>query len=376
MSIKEKWDKLPVQQRVEMAHRAGIPGRLGSSLWEELDSQDQDFLVAMEKQDLSDTMAADKAARAASGMTQAAPKTKADKVTETPVSAPQMPKEAPEKPKVSPKSHKKVRTQDYLQWIGAGAYPSIKAFISEAEDLGVSRRISKVPSRLELGKSRIFLAHDEGEKGDAVIFAYYIPNAIEMIVSKDAKESIPEDLKGKITPITLQEAKGEAKRGCGYREDIGAIYLRSYTDEDTIRKLIDQGIGEASIRGGLVLISPMRDYNALIDPEARRFRSIKKVNGNAILKGKKKRAPSLRHKATMPKLKINPGDPWTNEERQLLWDLTKQFTQRQAFREMAKINGRSILAMDYQYRHMVENADDWDHRRFIQEGLDGMTLEE
>lgn len=53
---------------------------------------------------------------------------------------------------------------DLLMWVGSVYYPSISAFVAEAEQLGVSKRVPFLPPEFKLGESLLFLAHDEGRR--------------------------------------------------------------------------------------------------------------------------------------------------------------------------------------------------------------------
>jgi hypothetical protein len=49
-----------------------------------------------------------------------------------------------------------------LIWIGEGHYSSTRAFIREADDMGISRRITSIPRGFEVGVTWVFLAHPKG----------------------------------------------------------------------------------------------------------------------------------------------------------------------------------------------------------------------
>lgn len=46
-----------------------------------------------------------------------------------------------------------------LIWIGEQFYPTADAFRQEAQDMGISRRISRVPKGFKVGKTWVMLAH-------------------------------------------------------------------------------------------------------------------------------------------------------------------------------------------------------------------------
>ena len=304
-TIQERWDELPIPEKKEIAEAAGLQGRISSSTWEKLHKNDQEALVAWSEQGREDKFVGDE-----TELTVVEEEKSVDEVLyeaikgETPV-------------------------QDYLLWVGTSSYPTIADFIREAEGpQGVCRRVSKIPNGLQLNKSKIFLAHDEGETGDGVIFAYFVPTAVEVIVYRNSN-GVPEDIKDIATPVCIDDAKTEQKRGCGYREDIGAIYIAC---------------------DFLVVLKPYKDYNAIIHPKAKRFRGMKKVSANKIMNGKAKSAPSQRHRVKRSeKMARKRKQPWTEDERAKLVELVGKFGMWRGLREMQKINGRSIMAISYQW---------------------------
>ncbi len=53
---------------------------------------------------------------------------------------------------------------DLLMWVGAAHYPTVTSFTREASKMGVSKRVAQVPVGVQLGKSLLFLAHDEAAR--------------------------------------------------------------------------------------------------------------------------------------------------------------------------------------------------------------------
>lgn len=117
-----------------------------------------------------------------------------------------------------------------LLWVGEQYYPTVMSFAREANELGISKRISAVPQGFELGKTWVLLAHpkacvcpscqgncfvDEktcpkcdgkGELGG--IFRVFQPTAVEKIItkrqSKDQVEMKRLKLRG-ITPVVVPD---------------------------------------------------------------------------------------------------------------------------------------------------------------------------
>jgi hypothetical protein len=49
-------------------------------------------------------------------------------------------------------------------WVGSSYYPRIEDFVDEAERMGVSKRVAHPPVNIKLGRSLLFLVHDEGHR--------------------------------------------------------------------------------------------------------------------------------------------------------------------------------------------------------------------
>lgn len=94
-----------------------------------------------------------------------------------------------------------------LVWIGEKYYKTTKEFASEAEKMGVSRRISAVPRDFKLGETWVALAHrhaieaefklEEKPSYKAAIFHVFKPTHIEYIVKKGDSEKKLEDLEAR-----------------------------------------------------------------------------------------------------------------------------------------------------------------------------------
>lgn len=329
-STQERWDKLPIAKRIKIAESAGREGKIGSSDWEHLYKDDKEALI---KWDGPEKVSDLKKLKPRYKMTEAERvEAIADGSLDPKPTPRRRPSDSHQKPLID-QGQVREKAQDYLLWVGWRSYPTVRSFTDETSQMGVSRRISKIPNGLVLGRSKIFMAHDEGETGDAVIFGYFIPTSIEMITF-DGESSIPKELNDRVTPITLEQANLEPERGCGFRTDMGALYL-------------------VSLKGSLVVIDPAKDYNKIIDGKGRRFRGIKKVDGEKILIGIDKSLPSIRHRVKAnQKTHSQKGDRWTEPELALLRKYLSQMRPQRAFREIQKITGRSIHAAEYQHFKM------------------------
>lgn len=174
------------------------------------------------------------------------------------------------------------RVTDYLMWVG-GKFYSIESFVTEAKNLGVSKRVAHYPDDVMVGKTRIFLAHDvsklvkvrdwkatRGEKKGQVIpvlrpkwtprgpvvFGYFVVSSKESVVRPERGLS---DLCGRkgATAVMVAEAEQEPERASGRRVE-GGRYI----------------CGKK-----LVAIKPWKVH------KLSRFRGLKAVNGDRILAG-------------------------------------------------------------------------------------------
>lgn len=238
---------------------------------------------------------------------------------------------------------------DLLMWVGYEGYPTIEEFVSEANRLGVSKRISRVPKGVEVGATRVFLAHDEGIKGDAVIFGFFVIERVEVLVEKPGDSA--DHLKGVAVEVLVSDSIREEERGCGHREDPGAIYLVRHEDMSTMPSEGKVEIGGSS---SLTIFSEPRDYNLIIDEDARRFRSFRRVNGDKILESNlTKDYPTNRSEKTVnidPDKLPKKKQAWTDEERS---ELARLISEREglysAFKEFARQTNRSLRSIEYQY---------------------------
>ena len=121
---------------------------------------------------------------------------------------------------------------DYLQWVGSMHYPTVNDFIDESQNLGVCKRIGRLPRDLEPGKSRIFLAHDEGLVGDGFIFGYYVVSRIEYLARNES--DIPEALREHVEWVS--DWYDEEFRGCGVRQE--GMYLSTEADPNNVSEFV------------------------------------------------------------------------------------------------------------------------------------------
>lgn len=105
-----------------------------------------------------------------------------------------------------------------LLWIGGGFYPTTQAFLAEAAQQGISRRIKAIPRGFKVGEHWVFLAHPtaipaltfQGEPQPAMpgVFRIFKPTRIEKIItetmSKDADVMAELEKQG-ITPVIVAD---------------------------------------------------------------------------------------------------------------------------------------------------------------------------
>lgn len=192
---------------------------------------------------------------------------------------------------------------DLLMFVGSRYYPTIHSFVDEAQKLGVSKRLSQMPSAWGLfsgskcvhslktrdegieiiknakehgangnclyvrrlvkpGESRVFLVHDEGKKGNARIFGFFIIRAVEIILEKP--ENITEFVDKKdelgVEAISVGQAQLEPARGCGHRI-VGGVYLMSSQDMKTLMEIAEPMADKVDFKGGLVVLKEPIPYD-------------------------------------------------------------------------------------------------------------------
>lgn len=112
-----------------------------------------------------------------------------------------------------------------LMWVGHRFYTP-ESFITEANELGISKRISTVPREFELGKTWIFLAHIKAgyKSGKRVPAIFYVfkPVHIEKIVTESQFENkfeMDKLIKRNITPFVVPD-KDKNHQGNVYDDEI------------------------------------------------------------------------------------------------------------------------------------------------------------
>lgn len=184
---------------------------------------------------------------------------------------------------------------DLIMWIGRRDY-TITSFVREARRFGCCKRIPPhLPNQLEVGKSRIYLAHDtadEDEKeeqqeeerkpkewhkwdrqrrpyrrGKPRVFGYYIARRIEAVEDEDFP---PRELDEGVRVLSTEAAKERPERLCG-KQKPGGLYIVSERDMDKFRKERKR----KTLRETIELIKP-------VQTRLRRFRGFKYVLGDMI----------------------------------------------------------------------------------------------
>jgi len=168
-------------------------------------------------------------------------------------------------------THRPDEAFDLLIWIGSKFNPTMENFIDEAKRLGCCRRVVRFPYGIKVGVSRVFLIHDNGQKGQGHIFAYFTINAVEYVVGPG--HNLPQELAERgVKPVSIETIISEPERGCGKRQ-VGAIYLVSSEDMEKLRDLAD----ETDLHGKITLVTPVIPY------PWKRFRGFKYCWGDVIL---------------------------------------------------------------------------------------------
>ncbi len=120
-------------------------------------------------------------------------------------------------PQLCPVCYPNIQPQPYgLMWIGESFYTPAE-FMSEAQKMGISRRIPAIPRKFKLGETWVLCAHmmacgtrknDQGVefKVPGVLYVFRPSRFEKLIWQRDAKQELLEDLvKAGITPIVIPD---------------------------------------------------------------------------------------------------------------------------------------------------------------------------
>jgi len=98
--------------------------------------------------------------------------------------------------------------------IGAGFYGTPEAFMLEARNMGVSRRVQGLPRNFKLGETWVFLAHPKVKQIDGEwkggIFSLFKPTAIEQLFTQSGFAALDDKQRAKlekqqITPVIVPD---------------------------------------------------------------------------------------------------------------------------------------------------------------------------
>ncbi len=147
------------------------------------------------------------------------------------------------------------KAPDLVLWCGSGFYPTIDSYVVEALNLGCSKRVPNLPSDVIPGRSRVFLAHDEGKKGQGRIFGFFVLSGVEVILDDPEKiAKYQEQYKSlNIQTVSSVQALTEPRRRCGQRA-IGACYLVSGNDDYLAYQAAKPLAGKADVKGDMVVL--------------------------------------------------------------------------------------------------------------------------
>lgn len=144
---------------------------------------------------------------------------------------------------------------DIIMWVGKKFYPTADDFIKEGLNLGCAKRVSMLPSEVVPGKSRCFLAHDEGQKGQGKIFGFFVISGVDIILDDEEKikKYQEEYAELNVRPVSSAEAHAEPRRLCGERV-YGASYIVSENDMDKVFEAAMPLAEKADIQGAMVVL--------------------------------------------------------------------------------------------------------------------------
>jgi len=147
------------------------------------------------------------------------------------------------------------QSPDIIMWVGTGFYPTKDSYIKEALNLGCAKRIPQLPSEIAPGKSRCFLAHDEGKKGQGRIFGFFVISGVEVILDEEEKIKKYQEEYGNLNvqAVSSVQAGAEPRRLCGQRT-YGASYLVSENDMSKVFEAALPLAEKADIQGAIVVL--------------------------------------------------------------------------------------------------------------------------
>lgn len=120
---------------------------------------------------------------------------------------------------------------DYGMWVGREFYETYSGYTQEAARMGCCKKVPGIPDRIELGKSRIFLAHKEAGKGKkAVVFGYFVLDGIIACTKlQQMIETVKASLTGQktypVTALTATERSSIPSRGCGEVDPVSYYFV-------------------------------------------------------------------------------------------------------------------------------------------------------
>ena len=140
-------------------------------------------------------------------------------------------------------------------WVGTGFYPTADHFIKEALHLGCAKRVPMLPAEIVPGRSRCFLAHDNGKKGQGFIFGFFVVSGVDVILDDEEKIKKYQDEYSNLNvqPISSAQARIEPRRLCGERV-YGASYIVSENDMTKVYEAALPLAEKADIQGAMVVL--------------------------------------------------------------------------------------------------------------------------
>lgn len=229
-----------------------------------------------------------------------------------------------------------VEPQDYLMWVGSVYYPTVDSYISEAKRLGPCKRLGRLPLGLVPGKSRVFLAHDDGINGEGFIFGYFIPNAIQYLARSE--DDIPDNLYTRVTPVTSWV--GEEERECGLR--FTGMYV----------------VGETRSKnpGVFVVFDQPRKLN-FFDAGRKHFRGMLQVPyAKGLLAERQPKQALMTPPSRIAHKKVDPSKPWTEKELGMIEDMigNQGFSQSKTAQLLSYKLGRTKYACASKIRSLMD----------------------
>jgi len=205
---------------------------------------------------------------------------------------------------------------DLLMWVGYTSYPTVEAFSHEAHQIGISKRVSRIPGNLVPGSTRLWIIHDTGEIGKGRVIGYGTVTGVDVVGDR-----LPEGAPAYARLVTRPEIWREPTRGGQLRRK--GVYLCASD------------------------FTPVKPRNAKGIDRYRSYKWVSRRRMEMLPMADPHEAPDM----------IEPTRRWTREETDTLVRRALQVGPYQAAKEHTKISERSLEACMYQWKKYLKRQE-------------------